>query len=65
MRRVEYGKTWTVNTLDELNHVLDVLEENEFVAEMSDDFLRCEEEKNEIAHQRKSVIRQAVEKNII
>lgn len=65
MRRVEYGKTWTVSTVDELNHVLDVLEENEFVAEMSDDFMRCEDEKNEIARQRKNVLRQAVEKNII
>ena len=65
MRRVEYGKTWTVSTVDELNHVLDVLEENEFVAEMSDDFMRCEDEKNEITRQRKNVIRQAVEKNII
>lgn len=65
MRRVEYGKTWTVSTVDELNHVLDVLEENEFVAEMSDDFMRCEDEKNEIVRQRKNVIRQAVEKNII
>ena len=65
MRRVEYGKTWTVNTVDELNHALDVLEENEFVAEMSDDFMRCEDEKSEIARQRKNVLRQAVEKNII
>ena len=60
MRMVEYGKRWMIATRADFETALEILEENDFCADMSDDFMRAWNEKDEIAKQRADVYNQAV-----
>lgn len=64
MRMVEFGKRWEINTHEDYVKAMEILDENDFVAQMSDDFMREMEECEEIARQRKAVITTAKEKGI-
>lgn len=65
MRQVEMGKKWVIETKADYDEALQTLEENEFIAEMSDDFTYWKAEKAEVARQRAEVIAQAKAKGII
>lgn len=65
MDLVKMGRTWIINTKEDFEQALEVLNGNEFCAEMSDDFSVWRREKNEVAKQRADVYRQAKEKGII
>ena len=56
---VEYGKVWVINTREEYEHALEVLEGNTFCADMSDDIMRSIMEKAEIRRQLEAVMKQA------
>lgn len=62
---VKMGRKWEINTKEDYDKAMKTLEENEFVAEMSDDFSYWRREKTEIANQRADVIAQAKVKGII
>ena len=62
---VKMGRKWKINTKEYYDKAMKTLEENEFVAEMSDDFSYWRREKTEIANQRADVIAQAKAKGII
>lgn len=64
MGLVKFGRVWKIETRDDYEKALAVLADNEFCAEMSDDFSRWASEKAEVARQRADVIRQAREKGI-
>lgn len=64
-RSVEYGKTWDIETIDDLAYALAVLSGNEFVAEMSDSYGITCSEKKEVRKQRETVINQAINKYIL
>lgn len=59
MKMVETGKRWRITTEEEFKRALETLEDNEFCADMSDDFRRADAEKREVARQRADVVRQA------
>ena len=65
MSIVKMGRKWEISTKEDYNKAMEILDGNEFCAEMSDDFFRCKEEKEEIARQRAEVTAQAKEKGII
>lgn len=58
MKRVEFGKVWNVTTVEEYKNAMQTLEENLFVARMSDDYTREWEETNEIEAQRYAILKQ-------
>lgn len=62
---VEFGKMWTINTAEDLKAALDTLADQEFIAEMSDDFTYWRREKDEVARQRRQVMAMAREKGLI
>lgn len=65
MKRVEMGKKWKINSVEDYADAMETLEENKFVARMSDDWW-CEiEELEEIDKQKKDVARQLLEKGIV
>jgi hypothetical protein len=65
MSLVVWGKQWEIETLEDFIHALEVLEENEFCAKMSDDFMRELDECAEISRQRKQVCAMALAKGIV
>ena len=65
MQRVDYKKEWEINTKEDYENAMKTLDENEFIAEMSDDFRYWQSEKEEVRRQRYIVIKQAIEKGII
>ena len=65
MERVKYGRKWEINGKADYVNAMQTLDENEFIAEMSDDFTYWKSEKEEVRLQRASVRRQAIEKGII
>lgn len=65
MKKVQFGKVWDIRTAEDLQKAWDQLDENEFVANMSDDWLKATEELNEIHRQRKAVALQARANGII
>lgn len=64
MRMVEFGKRWEINTHEDYVKAMEILDENDFVAQMSDNFMREMEEREEVARQRKTVIATAKEKGV-
>lgn len=65
MSIVKMGRKWEINTKEDYNKAMEILDGNEFCAEMSDDFFRSNKEKAEVARQRAEVIAQARAKGII
>lgn len=63
MSMVEFGKVWNINTIEEYEHAMKVLDDNEFCADMSDDWWRAGQEKAEIRRQRRAVLEQAAKFN--
>lgn len=62
---VKFDKKWEINSREDYDQAMHELDENEFVAEMSDDFYYWQREKAEVEKQRFDVRRQAIEKGII
>lgn len=62
---VKFNKVWDVNTEEEVEQALQELEDSEFVANMSDDYLQTRREVAEIERQRRQLIQQAKEKGIL
>lgn len=65
MSTVKMGRKWEINTKEDYDKAMKILDGNEFCAEMSDDFFRCNREKVEIARQRVEVTTRAKAKGII
>lgn len=64
MTMVVKGKQWEINTLEEYTTAMEILDGNEFIANMSDDWRQAENELREIERQRREVQKQAKEKGI-
>ena len=62
---VMYDRKWEINTKEDYDKAMSILDDNEFMAEMSDDFSVWQREKAEIANQRFAVRKQAIDKGII
>lgn len=60
MRSVQFGKQWEIKSYEDYISAMDVLDENAFVASMSDCFAVEMEEIAEISRQRRDVMRQFV-----
>ena len=56
VQMVRFGRVWEINSREDYEKALDVLDSNKFCAMMSDDFHREMEERAEIERQRKQVI---------
>ena len=65
MSIVTMGKTWEINSREDYDKAMKTLEENDFIAEMSDDFSCWKREKAEVARQMAEVTAQARMKGII
>ena len=65
MSLVKEGRKWIIENRADYDRAIEILEGNEFCAEMCDDYRRCKAEKAEIAKQRADVIAQAKAKGII
>lgn len=65
MSMVQMGKKWEITTIEEYNKAMEVLDGNEFIARMSDDYEMEKRECAEIDRQRADVTKQAKEKGII
>ena len=65
MTLVVMDRKWEINTKEDYDKAMEVLDGNEFCANMSDDFYRYNIEMAEIRLQRYSVQRQAIEKGIV
>ena len=65
MSLVKMGKQWEINSREDYNKAIEILDGNEFCAKMSDDY-NCERrELAEIDRQRNDVNKQAKDKGII
>ena len=62
---VKKGKKWEINTKEDYDRAMKILDGNEFYANMSDDFYYYRTEMAEIASQRAEVTAQAKAKGII
>lgn len=60
MKSVQFGKQWEIKSYDDYIKAMDILEENLFVARMSDCFAVEMEETAEISRQRRDVMKQFV-----
>lgn len=65
MDLVKMGKKWEINSREDYDKAMEILDGNEFCAEMSDDFSAWKREKAEVAKQRAEVNAIAREKGII
>lgn len=65
MSMVQMGKKWEITTIEEYNEAMEILDGNEFIARMSDDYGMEKRERAEIARQRADVEKQAKERGII
>lgn len=65
MDLVKMGKKWEINSREDYDKAMEILDGNEFCAEMSDDFSAWKREKAEVAKQRAEVTAQAKAKGII
>jgi len=65
MGLVKFGKAWEINTREDYEKALEILDGNEFCANMSDDYSCTKRELVEIARQRAEVTAQAKAKGII
>jgi len=62
---IKMGRKWEINTKEDYGKAMEILDGNEFCAEMSDDFSYWKREKEEVARQRAEVTAQAKAKGII
>lgn len=65
MELVKMGREWIIKTAKDYEKAMEILDGNDFCAEMSDDFSAWKREKAEVARQRASVKAQAVALGII
>ena len=65
MSLVTFGRVWEINSRADYDKAMEILDGNEFCAEMSDDFSAWKREKAEVAKQRAEVTAQAKAKGII
>jgi len=65
MDLVQMGKQWEINSRADYDEAMEILDGNEFCAQMSDDFYYWQRELAEVARQRKEVNAIAKEKGII
>ena len=65
MSMVKMGRTWEITTIEEYNKAMEILDGNEFIARMSDDYGREKRERAEIDRQRADIEKQAKEKGIV
>jgi len=64
MERVRFGRKWEIHTGDDLARALEILKDNEFMANMSDSYAVTRSELAEIAKQRLECFRLAREAGI-
>ena len=62
---VKTGRRWEINSRNDYDIAMQILDENEFCADMSDDFMVWQIEKEEVQRQRHEVRRQALAKGLI
>lgn len=62
---VKFNREWNIQTKADYDEAIKILAENEFCAEMSDDFSCWQREKEEVRRQRADVTAQARAKGII
>lgn len=62
---VKFNREWNIQTKADYDEAMDILAQNEFCAEMSDDFSVWQREKDEVRRQRAVVNAQAKAKGII
>jgi len=62
---VKFNRKWEINTKEDYDAAMEILAQNDFCAEMSDDFSVWQREKEEVRHQRAMVNAQAKAKGII
>ena len=62
---VQFNREWNIQTKADYDAAIKTLAENEFCAEMSDDFSCWQREKEEVRRQRAIVNAQAKERGII
>ena len=65
MSGVIYDRKWEINTDDDFFNAIATLDDDEFIANMSDSYARTAAEVAEVNRQRKEVILQAMAKGII
>ena len=62
---VKFGREWEITTREDYDRAMEVLDSNEFAANMSDDFRREQKELHEIEKQRAQVQEKARALNLI
>ena len=62
---VQFGREWEITTREDYEQAMEVLDSNEFAANMSDDFRREQKELAEIERQRAQVQEKAHALNLI
>ena len=62
---IKTGRKWEINTKEDYDKAVEILEGNKFCAMMSDDFYRYKRELEEYENQMADVIAQAKAKGII
>ena len=62
---VKFNREWEINTKEDYDAAMEILAQNDFCAEMSDDFSVWQREKEEVQRQRAVVNSQAKAKGII
>lgn len=62
---VTEGRIWEINTREDYDKAMEILDGNEMCADMSDDFSCWRREKAEVEKQRYQVRKQALEKGLI
>ncbi len=65
MDLVKMGKQWEINSREDYDKAMEILDGNEFCAQMSDDFYYWKRELEEVAKQRAEVNAIAKAKGII
>lgn len=62
MQIVQFGRKFNIQTKKDYNDAMQILSDNEFIAQMSDDWNQAKRELDEIKRQRADVQRQADER---
>ena len=62
MQMVRFGRKFNIQTKKDYSYAMQILSDNEFVAQMSDDWNQAKRELDEIKRQRTDVQRQADER---
>ena len=65
MNGVVFERKWNINTADDFINAISILDDNEFVAKMSESNSRKSAELTEVRRQRKQVIIQAMKNGVI